>query len=720
MTDERANGATLALADICWIDFETRGRVDIKTGAYRYAVDADAIILAWAIGDGPVHKEVVADFGQPLAWSDIPDELKAFYDRYEGKALFAAWNAGFDRAIWNYATSGFPELDPFDIIDVMAQAAASGLPPDLEQAAKQSESIRKDSAGSDLIKLFCLPNSVATPKSHPAEWKRFVGYAGADIEAMRSVFKGTRQLPLAEWREYWVMETINDNGICIDVPLVQQAAFLAGEDRVRSGAALQQLTGGAVTSVDEVSRITKWLLGQLPPEGANILATRTEERGEDGELVNAAKYQLTRSRVERLIAYCNQMSMSANDALPTLQAVLQVLQIRLYGGAKTPAKFSKMLASHVDGVLYGQYVFNGAAQTGRASSRGVQIHNLARDTLPYEREALELLLNSGDHAALQALGNDATPVARKLSLLIRPSLVPRGENLFLISDWSQIEARVLPWLAGEAGEHRLDIFRAVDADPSVPDLYTRSAADISHLPVGEVTKPIRQRGKVAELALGFGGGVGALQAMGAGYGLHVPDDEARVIVNRWRAANPWCVDFWDALWTAANRALEQPGATFQAGRIHYGYDPNYLGGSLFTVLPSGRLLTYRAIRYERVADVDDDGKEIGTFTTHLRFARGYARVKLWHGMLCENVVQAVAADCLRGTLRRLLDAGLNVRAHTHDECLIEVTPDAAEEAAITLRRIMQKGFPWSTGLPLMSEETAGYWYSKNGDVTWDV
>jgi DNA polymerase len=709
MTDERANGATLALADICWIDFESRGRVDIKAGAYRYAVDADAIILAWAIGDGPVHKEV----GQPLEWSAIPAELQDFYARVgEGGAIFAAWNAGFDRAIWNYATFGFPMLDPYDIVDVMAQAAASGLPPDLEQAAKQSGSIHKDSVGGELIKLFCLPDSKATPKSHPVEWKRFVNYAGGDIEAMRSVFKGTRQLPLAEWREYWAMETINDNGICIDVPLVQQAAILAGKDRMRSGEALWQLTEGAVGSVDQVARITEWLLGRLPPEGANILTTRAEERGEDGELVSAAKYQLTRSRVERLIAFCQGGAEFAD--------ILQVLQIRLYGGAKTPAKFSKMLASHVDGVLYGQYVFNGAAQTGRASSRGVQIHNLARDTLSYEREALELLLNGGDYAALQTLGDDATPVARKLSLLIRPSLVPRSDNFFIASDWSQIEARVLPWLAGEAGEHRLDIFRAVDADPSVPDLYTRSAADISHIDIAEVTKPIRQRGKVAELALGFGGGIGALQAMGAGYGLHVPDDEARVIVSRWRAANPWCVDFWATLWSAANLALEQPGTTFQAGRIHYGYDPSYLGGSLFAVLPSGRVLTYRAIRYESVADVDDDGKEIGTFTTHLRFARGYSRVKLWHGMLCENVVQAVAADCLRGTLRRLLDAGLNVRAHTHDECLIEVTPDAAEEAAITLRRIMQKGFPWSAGLPLMSEETAGYWYSKNGDVTWDV
>jgi len=394
-----------------------------------------------------------------------------------------------------------------------------------------------------------------------------------------------------------------------------------------------------------------------------------------------------------------------------LTPVLRLLQIRLYGGSKTPAKFQKMLDSHVDGVLFGQYVFNGAAQTGRASSKGVQIHNLARDVLPDESTAIDAVVAGEPYEVLEAIGED-TPVARKLSLLIRPSFIPVAEDrVFVWSDWSQIEARILPWLAGD--EKRLQIFRGVDADPKVPDLYTRTAADISHVPLAAVDKPIRQRGKVAELALGFGGGIGALQNMGAAYGLHLGDAEARVIVERWRAANQWCVEFWQALKTAVDRALELPGTIQTAGRIRYTYKPDYLGGTLFAILPSLRLLTYRDIRYERVADLDEDDKVVG-YSTHLRFARGHGRVKLWHGMLCENAVQAVAADVLRGTLRRLEESGaFDVRLHTHDEVLLECPIEAAEHVKAELRHVMQQGFDWSQGLPLMSEETVAYYYSKS-------
>lgn len=710
MSDERTPGATFDIADIGWIDFESRGPTSIKAGTYRYATEADAIILAWAIGHGAVRTQAVHAFGKPLAWSDMPAELRAFHARVAaGTATWAAWNAGFDRAVWNYATFGFPVMDPHHVIDVMAQATASGLPPDLAGAAQQSGSILKDDTGTGLIKLFCLPTSTATPQSHPDEWKQFVSYAGTDIRSMRSVFLATRQLPLAEWREYWAMEAVNERGVGIDLAMASHAAVLAEEDRVRSADILVQATGGAVARVNQVARMTRWLLARLPPEGREILTKREEEVDENGDVVKPPKYQLTRTRVERLIAYC-QREGAANSA--ELTPVLSVLQIRLYGGSKTPAKFRKMLQGHVDGVLYGQYVFNGAPQTGRASSKQVQIHNLARDTVPDEADAIDLLLGKASYDDFDRHG-DSTPVSRKLSLLIRPTFVPVDPgNVFVWSDWSQIEARVLPWLANSpGGEQRLQIFRAVDADPSLPDLYTRSAADIAHIPVESVTKPTRQIGKVAELALGFGGGLGALQAMGAGYGLHINEDDGRRVVDRWRKANPWCVDFWDALWGAANRALELPGTLQQAGRIHYVYLRGYLGGSLLAVLPSRRCLTYRDILYERVADLDDDDKVIG-WSTQLRFARGHNRVKLWSGQLCENVVQAVAADFLRGTLRRLEDAGHCVRAHTHDEILLEVTQANAEAMSGQLHEFMCQGFDWSEGLPLMSEETVAYFYSK--------
>ena len=164
-----------------------------------------------------------------------------------------------------------------------------------------------------------------------------------------------------------------------------------------------------------------------------------------------------------------------------LKAAERVLQIRLYGGSKTPAKFNKMLAQHVDGTLFGQYTFNGAGQTGRASSRGVQVHNLARDVLEYEYEALEVLVRDGSYDQFDDVG-DETPVSRKLSLLIRPAFTPDPDHVFVWSDWSQIEARVLPWLAGNdpGALARLKIFSDVDRNPNLPDLYTRTAATLSH------------------------------------------------------------------------------------------------------------------------------------------------------------------------------------------------------------------------------------------------
>jgi DNA polymerase len=279
---------------------------------------------------------------------------------------------------------------------------------------------------------------------------------------------------------------------------------------------------------------------------------------------------------------------------------------------------------------------------------------------------------------------------------------------------------VLPWLAG--AEERLQIFREVDGNSNLPDLYTRTAADICHLPIEAITKPLRQRGKVAELALGFGGGVGALQTMGANYGMYLDDDEGREIVRAWRAANQWCVEFWGkhdesggnttsyGLWGAANRALLAPGTEQKVGRLTYCYMPEYLGGSLVCQLPSGRLLTYRDIRYERVADLDEEGEPTGTSSVLLRFSKGHGRAKIWHGTLCENVVQAVAADILRGTLVRLHN--MPVRLHTHDEVLVEVPAADADYAARTLRAIMRQGFDWSAGLPIMSDEQIAPYYTK--------
>jgi DNA polymerase bacteriophage-type len=699
---------TFPVERVGFIDFETRCRLPITAGTYRYACAADAIVLSYAIGTNPAAAVAVERFdGAPLGW-DPPPDLRAHAAAVAaGRGIWAAWNAGFDKAIWNYSTVRFPALPPHHIIDVMAQAAASGLPSDLFGAARACGTAEKDAAGGELLKLFCLPEATGTPQSHPAQWRDLIRYAQRDVEAMRDVFLHTRQLPLAEWQEYWAIEAINEAGIGIDLTLAQHAARLADEDHLRSRDELISLTGGEVESVDQVARMTRWLLQQLKrdPESCKILTARSEEINDNGELVRPAAYALTRRRVERLLTS------------PGLSAdVRRVLQIRLYGGAKTPAKFRRMQDQHVDGVLFGQYVFNGAAQTGRMSSKGVQIHNLARDCLKREADTITATSSGASYAALQSM-NPNDPVVRQLSLLIRPTFVPVGENnVFVWSDWAQIEARVLPWLAGQSpgAVARLEAFAAVDRDPSLPDLYTRTAATLSSLAINAVTPEIRQRGKVAELALGFGGSVGALQAMGANFGLHFDDSAARKIVDKWRIANRWCVDFWDDLERAAIGARKLPGVEFPVGRLKYVFLRDYLGGSLCCELPSGRSLTYRALRSDLVEEEDEDGHK--TKSMQLRFSRAHGRSKVWRGLLCENVVQAVAADVLRGTLVALARAKVPVRATTHDEVLIEADINEADSACLLLRTYMRRGFAWSSGLPLMSEETIAPYYTKDKSV----
>jgi DNA polymerase len=704
--------------NICWFDFETKSGEDLqKAGATRYACDDDAaaIILTYAIGHGPTKLIMAPEPGAPLSWHHLPLDFTEFYQRaWYDDGVFAAFNAGFDRAVWNFALRNAPPLRPDMCIDPSVQATAAGLPPDLAGACKASGSTLKVEDGGAYIKLFCLPDSTATPQSHPAQWRLFCAYAIGDIDAMRSLFLRTRQLPEREWQEYWAAEIINDRGIGVDVKFARKADKLAKLAKACGCDELREITDGAVTTTGQVKLLTTWLRHQLPPDGdgIKILTRREEEEADDGTIKRPAKYSLTRGRIEKLIPYCTAIGH---------HRALRALQVRLYGGSTTPAKYSKILAQQVDGVVYGQYVFNGAPQTGRFSSRGVQIQNLARSFLAYEHDAIEAILDGATYNQLAQLG-DATPVLRKLALLIRPTFVAGDANQFVVSDFAQIEARILPWLVGPQSEgalKRLQIFRDIDANPSLPDLYTRTAAAMSGVAVAEISKSLRQRGKVAELALGFGGGVGALANMGANYGLYLPEHEAKEAVAQWRQANPWCVRFWGkhdedssyGLWGAANRALEQPCRPQTVGRLTYVYLPQILKGTLYCQLPSGRCLAYRGIKYETVDELDDDDKVVGQ-SVQLRFSRGYGRSKIWHGTLCENVVQATAADILRGTLARLEKTDLPVRLHSHDEILVEVPEDRAESAVAMLRGIMREGFDWTDGLPLMSEETIQPYYSK--------
>jgi len=665
---------------------------------------ATPLVLAIAVGEGPVRA-----LPFPLHWDDLPVEIRDHQQRVaRGEAVWAAWNAGFDRECWNQLTD-FPELDPEHVIDVMAQATAAGLPGKLDGAARFAHvPVKKMQGGKDLIRLFCRPDSTANAQTHPAEWALFLRYAADDVEAMRGVFRCTAQLTIEDWREYWANERINLTGIAFDKTLAERAKTMAAQDKINSAIELQLLTDGAVGKVTEVKKMIGWLKTALQPADQSYLVRQLEERDEDtDEVTKKEKLSLDRRRIQLLSALLD----AKPEKTPGETLARRLLDIRQYGGSTTPAKFSRMLEMHVDGLLLGQFVFNGAPQTGRFSSRGIQFHKLMRDALPYEMDAIDSLLNGATPASFATLG-DNTAISRKLSMLIRPTLIPEdNESAFVWGDWSQIEARITPWLADV--QDRLDIFREVDADPTRPDLYTRTAAAVSGVPVENVTKAMRQRGKVMELSLTFCGGKGALQGMAANYGMHLDDDTAQELVDQWREANPWAVDYSRQLWDAARDAHEAPGHFTHVGPISFVFLKDYLGGSLLCRLPSGRFLTYRALRWETVHEYDDNDVIIDS-RWELTFARGYGRIKLWPGFFVENFTQAVAADVLRSTLVRAQSMASfpRIRAHTHDEILTEVHVDRADETAETMVDLMEAGFDWSAGLPLKAEASMAYSYTK--------
>lgn len=305
------------------------------------------------------------------------------------------------------------------------------------------------------------------------------------------------------------------------------------------------------------------------------------------------------------------------------------------------------------------------------------------------------------------------PVSRNLSWLIRPALIAGPGKTLVWGDWSAIEARVLPWLsASPGGEKVLDVFRASDADPDLPDPYQIEAGRIYSCDPTGVTKPQRQVGKVAVLALGFGGTEGALTNLATNYGIYLEENQKHEIVETWRRARPWARTFWDSVWEAALNALETPGGTFTAGRVAFYYDASYLRGTLFCALPDGRLLSYPKIRWEKREVEDKKTGELVT-RTQLVYTKGYGRAAAWFGKFAENVTQATAGSILRRTLVRL-DHHSDIVAHTHDEIVREVE-DVPEIIALTKGTLlgeMEINDVWDQGLPLKAEVTENWYYSK--------
>jgi len=725
-------------ADVCFIDSETRSRPGQRNAAWenvtttstrRYADGAYPIIITWAVGlEGEVHRWETPDITRPPTRDELPEELRQW------AGFFAAFNSGFDRAI----------LDPYfgagvdHWLDMMAQGAASGLPFGLDKAAKACGHDGKMAAGKRLIQLFCSSDG-ALPEERPEEWAEFCEYADVDVIAMQHMAASTLPLPIWQWEEFWASERINDRGLPMDKLMLDGAAKVAEAYTSKTNERVHEITDGAMFSVRQYDKQRAWVwdrVGGLPLAAKPMIkAHRVNfETGED-----EYKLKLDRPVIQQVIGAL--LTQDEREGLTDDEYdALLFLEEREFGASNTPGKFAKArdalappLGKQPSLVLPNQYVFNGAAQTGRFSSRGVQMHNLTNQTVGSfedELELSELLCDIGVGDAevdLEQIEDRWGNVGKALSRMIRPSITaPEGHKL-VWGDWSNIEARVLPWLA--CAEKRLDIFREIDHNPEAADVYVRGAADMYRKDADElmeqvrlkdpVAKDFRQRGKIAELALGFAGGSGALQSMAAKYGMAFDDDDAKDIVARWRSANWWAVQFWQDLWETFTAAMRNPGELFQCGRLTY-QSFDYLGSrTVACILPDGRPILYRNLREKTFIVYDEfEPDKIVERDTQLVFDGPEGPKKVWKGLLAENVTQGAAASVLRWTLR-LLDQEaretMPVVGHTHDEIITEVLEDDAEEARGVLEACMTHDFGWNEGLPAAADITAGVAYTKTED-----
>lgn len=611
------------------------------------------------------------------------------------------------------------KVDPSWLIDSMVQGMRSHLPADLAGAAKAVGLTQKQVGGKALIKMFADESREETPQSHPEEWARFRSYCRDDVAAMRDVFRATMPLSRMEWQHYWSVERLNHRGAPVDVAFVKQAVLLSARLTATSNADVLRLTKGAVRTVNQSAALLNWIRAALSalPEADRILTREVDlVEDEEGEEHAVPKYTLGRANVEELIAWLERVD--AETGLTDEEfAALEVLEVRLYGASATPKKYKKIEALvEPDGVLRGQYVFGGAAATGRMSGRGAQLQNLARATIGErqdEIDAIEMIAERGV-ACFDDLRERWGPVGRTLSRLIRPAFIaPEGKTM-VWCDWSAIEARVLPWLAkSEGGDAMLEVFRQNDADPDAPDIYRVDAGHILVKPAYEVTKTERQsHGKIPRLALGFGGGKGALFSMARAYGTSFTEAEAQDIVDRWRSENKWAVRFWDQVWQAALWCMENPGQPRTAGRMTYVFDADYLRGTLFGVLPCGRPLLYPSLRWQ---NVDRKDKKTGEITTRkaLTVRRARARLPLTFLDLVNNGVQGTAASLLRHTMLRLDDEPLlDTVLATHDECVCLTDTQNAASGREALMSVMLEVPGWAEGLPIAAEATVNPWYSK--------
>ena len=646
------------------IDFETGSQCDLLThGSYRYATDlsTEVYMLGWAFDDEPAE-----------IWTPDQPFPERVIDHVEAGGPLLAWNATFERLIWMYVLANdhdlpVPKLEQYRC--TMARAKAHGLPGKLGDAARAMQvGTYKQTDGLRLIKAYSAMG-VRWADIPEEEQALFTEYCKQDVEVERAIGQCLRPLTAHEWSEYHLNERTNDRGIPLDLKMAAAALDYAEDVRAEVDGKINVLTGGEVETARQRTARDAWLLPQLTEEQTKLL--HVYKNGEQKISFDQA----------------HRDALAVHPDLPAEVAVY--LQLADEAGGATISKYAAMLNREVDGRYNGALMFNGAGQTGRFSSTGIQFHNLRRDSFDDPEPIIQDLVE----------GYELPDVTTTLARLVRSTIYrPQGLSWY---DWSSIEGRVAPWLqGGELGERKLQLYRD-GVDP-----YVYNASETYRIPMTEVDKAQRQAGKVQELALQFLGGIGALKVMGRNYGLYLDDHEAARLRDGWRKANPWAQSFGGDLDRAALLAVRNPGEWYKAGRVRYAYN----GAEwLFCELPSGRYLAYYQPRREMVTTPWGDERPAVTClwgASKPKKGEEWPRRAMHGGIWIENITQATAADLLRAAILRVEAAGLPIVLHVHDEIITE------GYCVEQLGEIMMVQPDWSEGLPLAGEGDSGTRYGK--------
>lgn len=648
------------------IDIETYSSNDIlKCGVYKYveAKDFEILIIAYSIDGGSVSA---------IDMTMLDDtEFHASYETFK-IALFDpnvkkhAFNANFERTC--LAKHFDADMPPEEWSCTMVNATRLGLPSSLEKVGDALNlQNQKDRAGKNLIRYFsvpCKPTKVNggrtrnLPQHDPVKWQQFIDYCIRDVEVEMSIATKTKDFPVTEEEQnYWNLDQrINDRGIKLSKELMLGANELdkmSKEDLLKQAIQITRLE-----NPNSTSQLLKWL---------------NEEQGLD--IPNLQK-KTVQEYLKRATGKAKQM-----------------LEVRLQISKTSVKKYNKMHDMMcVDERVRGLFQFYGAS-TGRWAGRGVQLQNLtkhymsaveldiARDFIKAQRfDDLSLLL--------------ATPPQDLLSQLVRTTFVAKDGYELAVSDFSAIEARVIAWYAKE--QWRLDVFNTHGK------IYEASAAQMFGVPIESITKgdPLRQKGKVSELALGYQGGPGALKAMGA-LDMGINESELQGLVDSWRKANPNIVNFWKACQDAAIN-------TVRSRKTHYTHGLRFYikKGLLMIEIPSGRSLAYPKARISE----NDWGAPVVEYMG-LDINRKWAKLKTYGGKLVENIVQATARDLLAVSMLRLDNAGFNIVGHVHDEVIVEMPKNSNGLAKI--EKIMSKPVKWAEGLNLNSDGFTSPFYMKD-------